>query len=52
MTGPLVWDFDWKRLARNINRSDLIVADVGGGLGGVLAIVLEELPEARVYQAT
>jgi len=47
MTGPLVWDFDWKRLARNINRSDLIVADVGGGLGGVLAIVLEELPEAR-----
>jgi hypothetical protein len=48
MTGPLVWDFDWRRVANDVGRKDLVVADVGGGLGGVLAMVLEALPEAKV----
>lgn len=48
MTGPLVWDFDWERVAKDVGRSkDLVVADVGGGLGGVLAMVLEALPQAK-----
>jgi hypothetical protein len=49
MTGPLVWDFDWERVAKDVGRGkDLVVADVGGGLGGVLAMVLEALPQAKV----
>jgi hypothetical protein len=44
-----VWDFDWERVAKDVGRSkDLVVADVGGGLGGVLAMVLEALPQAKV----
>lgn len=53
MTGPLVWDFDWERVAKDVGRGkDLVVADVGGGLGGVLAMVLEALPQAKVSIAT
>jgi len=46
MTPPLVKDFDWPALVGG-NTTKPTIVDVGGGLGGVLALVLDTLPKAR-----